>query len=481
MGSMSQLAGLIDLDGGDVTNKLVAMLACSSPAKADGYGFSTYNNIEYSTRIPDFLSQTADAAIGFKLIKIESQDSIRPLPLSQGTMAFIGRIWQDDKPQSLAFTDVFYEESLTGMKRLLRFNGSYSVVIVEDHRILLSRDSLGVAPLYVGRCGNLLGFASNIRMLKSAGLDAISVQPGSIMELSNTGVKTLYNHPFAIPTINTCDMQDAVDQLHVLLSASVAIRSSGFQNPTVAFSGGIDSTMIAALLAEIGIKPHLICVGLEGSGDFEAAESSASALDLDVDIHSFTADDLEEEIPRILLSVEEPDPMKIAVAAPLRWVATKAGSNVVFSGNGSDELLGGYAKYVRFYSSSPEKAREAIRFDVFNSYAVNYERDWKTCADVGVELRLPFADSPLTDWGLSLPLEYKLSPIPEGPRKRVLRALANKLGLPPLVVDRPKKAAQYSSGTAKAIKRIAKKMDQTPKIYLKKRLDEALRDDERQS
>ncbi|MCX6643261.1 MAG: asparagine synthase-related protein, partial [Candidatus Bathyarchaeota archaeon] len=286
---MSQLAGLIDLDGEDVTDKLVAMLTYSSHVKADGYGFSTHNNIEYSTKIPDFLSQTSDAAIGFKLVKIEPQDSIRPLPVSHGTMAFIGRLWQNDKPQSLAFTDVFSEDSVTGMKRLLRFNGSYSVVIVEDHKILLSRDSIGVAPLYVGRYGNLLGFASNIRMLKSAGLDAISVQPGSIMELSNTGLNTLYNHSLATPNINPRDMQDAVDQLHIFLSASVAIRSRGFQNPTVAFSGGIDSTMIAALLTEIGVKPHLICVGLEGSGDFEAAESSASALDLNVDIHAFTA------------------------------------------------------------------------------------------------------------------------------------------------------------------------------------------------
>jgi asparagine synthase (glutamine-hydrolysing) len=477
--SMSQFAGLIDLDGEDITDKLVTMLTYSSPVKADSFGFSTYNNIEHSTRIPDFLSQTSDTAIGFKLVKIESQDSIQPLPVSHGTTAFIGRLWQNDKPQSLAFTDVFSEDFVTGMKRLLRSNGSYSVAIVEDHKILLSRDSLGVAPLYVGWCGNLLGFASNIRMLKSVGLDAISVQPGSIMELSNTGLNTLYNNPLTTSNINPRDMQEAVDQLHVLLSASVAIRSRGLQNPTVAFSGGIDSTMIAALLTEIDIKPHLICVGLEGSGDFEAAESSASALDLNVDIHAFTASDLEEEIPHLLQSVEDPDPMKIAVAAPLHWVATRAKSNVVFSGNGSDELLGGYAKYVRFYSSSPEKAKEAIRFDVFNSYAVNYERDWKTCADVGVELRLPFADAPLTDWGLSLPLEYKLSPIPEGPRKLVLRALANKIGLPSIVVDRPKKAAQFSSGTAKAIKRFAKKMDQTPQIYLKKRLEEALRDDKR--
>ena len=405
---MSQLAGLIDLNRGDITDKLVTMLKYSSPAKADGYGFSTYNNIEHSTRIPDFLSQAADAAIGFKLVKIEPQDSLQPLPVSRGAMAFIGRLWQSDKPQSLAFTEVFSEETVMGIKELLRFNGSYSVVIVEDHRILLSRDSLGVAPLYVGRSGNLLGVASNIRMLKSVGLDAISVQPGSIIELSNSGAKPLYNHPFSAPTVNPCNMQDAVDQLHELLSASVSIRSHGFQNPTVAFSGGIDSTMIAALLTEIGIKPHLICVGLEGSGDFEAAEISANALDLKVDLHSFTASDLDDEIPRLLLSVEEPDPMKIAVAAPLRWVATNTRSKVVFSGNGSDELLGGYAKYVRFYMLDPEKAKEAIQYDVFNSYALNYERDWKTCADVGVELRLPFADAPLTNWGLSLLLEYKL-------------------------------------------------------------------------
>jgi asparagine synthase (glutamine-hydrolysing) len=478
---MSQLAGLIDLDRGDITDKLVTMLAYSSPAKADGYGFSTYNNIEHSTRIPDFLSQAADTGIGFKLVKIESQDSIQPLPASRGTLAFIGRLWQRDKPQSLAFTEVFSEETVTGMKELLRFNGSYSVVIVEDHRILLSRDSLGVTPLYFGCSGNLLGVASNIRMLKSVGLNAKSVQPGSIIELSNSGVKLIYNHPFTTTIVNPRDMQNAVHQLHELLSASVAIRSHGFQNPTVAFSGGIDSTMIAALLTEIGIKPHLICVGLEGSSDFEAAETSANALGLKVDIHSFTASDLEDEIPRLLLSVEEPDPMKIAVAAPLLWVATNARSNVVFSGNGSDELLGGYAKYVRFYMLNPEKAKEAIQYDVCNSYAVNYERDWKTCADVGVELRLPFADAPLTNWGLSLPLNYKLTPLPEGSRKLVLRALANQIGLPPLVVDRPKKAAQYSSGTAKAINKFAKKMDLTPQMYLKKRLVEALRDDKRKS
>jgi asparagine synthetase B (glutamine-hydrolysing) len=104
--------------------------------------------------------------------------------------------------------------------------------------------------------------------------------------------------------------------------------------------------------------------------------------------------------------------------------------------------------------------------DVVNIHTSNLERDLKITGHHDVELRLPFAMFDIAEFSMSLPIECKMEKKPDTLRKLVLRKVALNSGMPNSVVDKPKKAVQYSTGINNALKRIAKKHEKTVNQYI---------------
>jgi asparagine synthase (glutamine-hydrolysing) len=274
------------------------------------------------------------------------------------------------------------------------------------------------------------------------------------------------------PGVRAMEMEEAVELLDEAMRRSVERRVRGLSRVCLAFSGGLDSSILARFLDLSGVDVELLCVGLKGSRDFEAAEEAAEHIGLPLRLESYGVEELEKAVEAVLWSVEEADPLKISIALPLHWCAkasVEEGVRVLFSGVGSDELFGGYKRYVDLYPSLGEGVRAELFRDVVDSYEVNYARDYKVCSDLGVELRAPYTDLGVVELGLSLPIDLKLSM--RGDRKLVLRRLAEALGLPEEVVWRRKRAIQYSTGVSKALRRLAKRRHLSLRGYL----EEALR------
>jgi asparagine synthase (glutamine-hydrolysing) len=349
----------------------------------------------------------------------------------------------------------------------------YFAISAQDHQTILGcRDPVGTIPLYYGENENIAAIASSRKILWSIGLEAKSLRPGTILKISEGGTSLKLVKALVQPPLKEITLNEATSELDKYMTDAVASRTTGLSKASLGFSGGIDSSILAYYLDKTGVDLDLICVGLENSREFETAETAAEALDLPLRLEAFTVEDVENDLDAILWSIEEPDPMKASVAIPLHWAARSAaefGSRVFFSGNGSDELFGGYHKHAHEYAEHGEAVVVSIFRDVSESYKVNYERDHKVCMDAGLELRLPFSDLALVEWGLSIPPNLKLSKSPGSPRKLVLRSLAMRLGLPDEISKRPKKAIQYSTGVNSAIRRISKSEGKTLQDYLSNR------------
>jgi asparagine synthase (glutamine-hydrolysing) len=85
-----------------------------------------------------------------------------------------------------------------------------------------------------------------------------------------------------------------------------------------------------------------------------------------------------------------------------------------------------------------------------------------------VELRLPFASYQIAKFAVNLPMELKIEKNMDSLRKLVLRKVAENMGLPKSISDKPKRAVQYSTGINDALKKIAKKQKRTAKEYVTK-------------
>ena len=193
-------------------------------------------------------------------------------------------------------------------------------------------------------------------------------------------------------------------------------------------------------------------------------------LNLPLQVFLFTETDVEKVVSKAVELIEEPSAVKASIGVPFYWTAEKTaegGFKVLLAGQGADELFGGYQRYVNEYLlHGAESVRKAMFDDAVKVHENNIERDVKICDFHKVELRLPFASYQIAELAMALPTELKIERKADSLRKLVLRKVAENMGLPLLIAEKPKKAVQYSTGICNALKKIAKKQNATIAEYV---------------
>ena len=361
-----------------------------------------------------------------------------------------------------------------------RIEGDYLIFILKNEELIVIRDPIGAQPLYYGENEEQVVFASNRKTLWQLGIVRVSsFPPGNLCLLTKSGLQFKPVKTFTQVETMQISMDDAAWKLQKFLEQSIETRVTGVKEVTVAFSGGLDSSLIAYMSSKCGVKVDLIHVSLENESETDAAFEASEKLGLPIHIHLFKESDVEETLPKIVDLIEDANPIKVAIGVPVYWVAQKtraAGRTVLLAGQGADELFGGYHRYVHEYCNIfGDKNVQQIMFDdVINIHENNLERDKKICMNLDVELRLPFISYNLVEFALGLPVNLKFEPKQDSLRKLVLRRVALNMGLPVSIVNKPKKAVQYSTGINNAIKRIAQKNGQTVNDYIMGLFEEKL-------
>ena len=263
----------------------------------------------------------------------------------------------------------------------------------------------------------------------------------------------------------------------IITALSNSVQKNFTPDCAILFSGGVDSSLITALAIRHVPGITLITVGFPGSNDVKWAPDAAQLLGVGkcLILKMIDLDDVESIIPCVMEALETADPMAISLGVPLYIACTEAKSrniNLLLTGQGADELFGGYYRYKEIFKKSTASLHEAIVADVSQLPGRDILRDNTVAKAAGIELTAPFLDPNVIELALSIPAALKVSEFGgELVGKYILRRAAENV-VPAGIAWREKKAFQYGSGVWAALGRLARQagFKKQDKGYIRKYL-----------
>ena len=337
-------------------------------------------------------------------------------------------------------------------------DGDYAGVYIKDEKIYLFRDLIGVKPIWYSK-ENGFAFASERKVLRGLKYNEVfELNPRELLlyninENEVNITERLSPAPRIDYHINKLSYKNLKQELSGYLINAITKRVPDVKFGLL-FSGGIDSTIIAFILKQLGLDFTCYFCYAEGVGeskDLEYAEKIANELGLNLEIVKVGLDDIKIELENICKLIESNNVTKVSVALPFYFACKKAredGVKVILSGLGSEELFAGYERHNRSTDINKE-----CYYGLLNIYERDLYRDDVITMYNNIELRVPFLDLDLIKFALSIDGKYKIN---DEESKIILRDIAEDLGIPHEFVYRKKVAAQYGSGFLKAIDKLSK-------------------------
>ena len=319
-----------------------------------------------------------------------------------------------------------------------------------DNALFMARDPLGIKPLYyssrqTGTGDETICFASELKALARPGSRVCEFPPGTWYQ-SNLGFVPYYGVPDTQPEEMPVD--DRLGILRETLEQAVAKRLMS-DVPVGAFlSGGLDSSIIAAMARRHVDELHTFAVGIEGAPDLVAARLVARHIDSIHHEYAYTTAEVMEKLPEIIYHLESFDQDLVRSAIPCFFCSRLAADHVkvILTGEGADELFAGYT-YYRGIHDVDDLHRE-LRRSVASLHNINLQRVDRLTMAHGLEGRVPFLDLAMVEVAQTIPPELKLRE--DGRRRKVekwvLRKACEDL-LPPEIVWRDKAQFDEGSGT----------------------------------
>ncbi|NAW50295.1 asparagine synthase B [Elizabethkingia argentiflava] len=347
-----------------------------------------------------------------------------------------------------------------GKNFLEKLNGIFAFALydIKQNTYLIARDHMGIIPLYRGwdKYGNFY-VASELKALEGVCNKIEEFQPGQLLygkegEHYEQWYKRDWENYETVKDNNTDiyllrkGLEDAV---HRQLMSDVPYG--------VLLSGGLDSTIIAAITAKFASKRiesgdtqdawyprlHSFAVGLEGSPDLLAARKAADHIGSVHHEVKYTIQEGLDAIRDVIYHLETYDVTTIRASTPMYLLARtikSMGIKMVLSGEGSDELFGGYLYFHKAPNAQAfheENVRKLKKLHLYDCLRAN-----KSLMSWGIEGRVPFLDKEFIDIAMSMNPQDKMI-TPERMEKWVLRKAFEDL-LPESISWRQKE--QFSDG-----------------------------------
>ena len=224
----------------------------------------------------------------------------------------------------------------------------------------------------------------------------------------------------------------------------LTVKESCNTSVTVSFSGGIDSTLVA-FLAKKYSDVELIAVGTPESHDLEAAKTAAKMIGMDLTVIEIEQNEMVSEGFKMQKEINL-KAIEVEFMLPF-WIAAKNSKNpTLMCGQGADEVFGGYARFRK------NNAVNNLSKEIKDLNKRLIDREEKIAEIFGLKLSCPYLSEDVIGAATLFSEEERIGDVGKVP----LRQAAKMLGLPKEIADRKKKAAQYGSGSQKAIRNIIK-------------------------
>ena len=460
------MCSIIGIHGNFTEDNIIEMLKILKHRGPDGFGIYDdqvyYNTSEFSKK--------TDFAMAHNLLSIVGECELQPICSGNLVIVANAELYNyKDLIHKFNITDLHTHSDCEVILKVIEsnyngnlydavvdsvgfFDGDYAFTIYDGKDYITLRDMCGVKPIYYGKNSKFFAFASEQKALKHIGINDIENLNPRCMLMNDKIIKFRDEYLHKPEDI---DYEIAVDNLTDTLIKSVQKRVENLDNVAVLFSGGVDSTILVKILLDLKKSVDLYTIGVENSQDLKVARKVADEFNLPLHTWIINEEIIEEQLPFTINTIESTNLMKIGVGMTIKltsYLASKDDYKVILSGQGADELFAGYNRYKRKYET-PELLYEELTDDLNNIYNTNLERDDKATMSNGVELRVPYLDKDVINIALKMPYNYLLKSSDDNIRKHILRDVALKIGVPPEIALRPKKAAQYATGIDKIIRK----------------------------
>jgi asparagine synthase (glutamine-hydrolysing) len=398
---------------------------------------------------------TGDASCSLMVFGGNSEHESEPLSAAiDGYMVFCeeeGRVLEGPKGER-DFFSLFEKEGPSCFENI---EGEFTVASTcGEGNCLIARDPLGIKPLYYALDDGLLYLAPEIKALVDLDLKINEVPPGSYYQEGRGWVKY-----YAFPAAGKIDLSidEAEKKMRCLLKLAVEERIEGVENLGVYLSGGLDSSVIAALAAQIRSNPiSTYTVGVKGSRDIDYAEDIAARIGSEHHSYTYDIDEMLSVLPDVIYHLESFDCAYVRSAIPNYIAASRAaadGRRVMLTGEGSDEMFAGYS-YLKTLPSAQVIAAE-LEGIFKNLSRTGLQRVDRMNAAHGLECRVPFLKPSLLELVQQFPMDWKLHNLDSEPVDKWIlrRAFEEELGAK--VAWREKEQFDQGSGSAQMLEAVA--------------------------
>ena len=346
-----------------------------------------------------------------------------------------------------------------GIHFLEELNGIFAFALYDEERdeFLIARDAIGVIPLYIGRDRDgLLYVASELKALEGFCDEYEPFLPGHYYWSREGEMRRWYNRDW-MKYEAVKNNESSMSRLHDALEAAVRRQLMSDVPYGVLLSGGLDSSVISAIAkkhAELRVETdnqseawwpqlHSFAVGLKGSPDLVKAREVAEHIGtVHHEIH-YTIQEGLDAIRDVIYYIETYDVTTVRASTPMYLLARvikSMGIKMVLSGEGADEVFGGYLYFHK--APNAEAFHEETIRKLDKLYLYDCLRANKSLSAWGVEGRVPFLDTEFLDVAMRLNPIDKMCP-GTTIEKRIVREAFGEL-LPESVAWRQKE--QFSDG-----------------------------------